>query len=52
MLECPAISLDTVGLGWIDRSYCQLMFNIFERMADVIANLVSVADVLATVIHV
>ena len=52
MLECPQFSLNTGDFGWIDGCYCQLMFVIFERMADVIANLVFVADVLATVIHV
>ena len=46
VLQC---SLDTGDFGWIDRCYCQLVFVLFERMADVIANLVFVADVLATV---
>ena len=39
MLECPAISLDTVGFGYIDRCCCQLLIIMFERMADVNANL-------------
>ena len=52
VLECPAISLDTVGFGYIDRCYCQLLIIMFERMADVNANLFIVADVLATIVHV
>ena len=30
MLECPAISLDTVCFGCIDRCYCQLLIIVFE----------------------
>ena len=55
MSQCWSVlqfSLDTGDSRLNDRCYCQLMFVMFERMADVIANLVFVADVLATVIHV
>ena len=52
VLECPAISLDTVGFGYIDRCCCQLLIIMFERMADVNANLFIVADVLATIVHI
>ena len=43
----------TLVIFWlIDRCCCQMVFVLFELMADVIANIVFVADVLATVVHV
>ena len=52
VLECPAISLDTVGFRYIDRCCCQLLIIMFKRMADVNANLFFCGNVLATVVHV
>ena len=52
VLECPAIFLDTVGFGCIDRCYCQLMFIVFKGWLMLLPTLFFVADVLATVVHV
>ena len=52
VLECPAILFGHWCFWMIGRCYCQMMFIMFESMADVIANHIFVADVFATVVHV